>query len=59
MSALCQKRTYAPQQTVSLFNQFVGAGVALLERLALTLVQNLGIAAERIHDCGRNEFDTR
>src|SRR5262252_5976533 len=37
-----------------LFNQFVGAGVALLGRLALTVAQNLGIAAERIHDCGRD-----
>src|SRR5262249_13570556 len=27
--------------------------------LALTVAQNLGIAAERIHDCGRDEFDTR
>src|SRR5262245_51889292 len=46
-------------QTASLFNQFVGAGVALLGRLALTVAQNLGIAAERIHDDGRDEFDTR
>jgi hypothetical protein len=38
---------------------FVGAGVALLGRLALTVTQNLGIAAEPIHDCGRDEFDTR
>jgi hypothetical protein len=36
-----------------------GAGVALLGRLALTVAQNLGIAVERIHDCGRDEFDTR
>src|SRR5262245_61057357 len=28
-------------------------------RLAPTVAQNLGIAAERIHDCGRDEFDTR
>jgi len=35
------------------------AGIALLGRLALTVAQNLGIAAERIHDCGRDEFDTR
>src|SRR5262249_50395633 len=28
-------------------------------RLALTVAQNLGIAAERIHDYGRDEFDTR
>jgi hypothetical protein len=34
------------------------AGVVLLGRLALTFAQNLGIAAERIHDCGRDEFDT-
>jgi hypothetical protein len=32
---------------------------ALLGRLALTVAQNLGIAAEPIHDCGRDEFDTR
>ena len=36
-----------------------GAGVALLGRLALTVAQNLGIAAERTHDYGRDEFDTR
>jgi hypothetical protein len=36
-----------------------GAGVALLGRLALTVAQNLGIAAERIHDCGGDKFDTR
>src|SRR5262249_20471271 len=36
-----------------------GAGVALLGRLALTVAQDLGIAAEPIHDCGRDEFDTR
>jgi len=35
------------------------AGVALLGRLALTVAQNLGIVAERIHDCGTDEFDTR
>ena len=44
-------------QTASLFT-VRGAGVALLGRLALTVAQNLGIAAERIHDCGRDEFDT-
>jgi hypothetical protein len=55
----CQEWTHALQQTASLFNQFVGAGVALLGRLALTVAQNLGIAAERIHDCGRDKFDTR
>jgi hypothetical protein len=54
-----QERTHALQQTPSQFNQFVGAGVALLGRLALTVTQNLGIAAEPIHDCGRDEFDTR
>src|SRR5262249_16349253 len=36
-----------------------GAGVALLGSLALTVAQNLGIAAERIHDCGKDEFDAR
>src|SRR5215467_13409654 len=50
-------RTHAPQQTASLFT-VRGAGVALLGRLALTVAQNLGIAADRIHDCGRDEFDT-
>ena len=35
------------------------SGVALLGRLALTVAQNLGIAAERIHDYSRDEFDTR
>ena len=54
-----QERIRALQQAASLFNQFVGAGVALLGKLALTVAQNLGIAAERIHDCGRDEFDTR
>ena len=57
--AMGQQETRALQQTASLFNQFVGAGVALLGRLALTVAQNLGIAAERIHDYGRDEFDTR
>jgi len=56
MSVKAIKRTHALQQTASLF-QFLGAGVALLGRLALTVAQNLGIAAERIHDCGRDEFD--
>ena len=56
MSALGQERTHALQQTASLFT-VRGAGVALLGRLALTVAQNLGIAAERIHDCGRDEFD--
>jgi hypothetical protein len=59
--SLGQERTHALQQTASLFNQFnqfVGAGVAL-GRLALTVAQKLGIAAEPIHDCGRDEFDTR
>ena len=59
MARRVKERTHALQQTTSLFNQFVGAGVALLGRLALTVAQNLGIAAERIHDCGRGEFDTR
>ena len=59
MARRAKERTNALQQTASLFNQFVGAGVALLGRLALTVAQNLGIAAERIHDCGRDEFDTR
>jgi hypothetical protein len=54
-----QERTHALQQTASLFNQFVGSGVALLGRLKLTGAQNLGIAAEPIHDCGGDEFDTR
>ena len=58
-SAKGQERTHALQQTASQFNQVVGAGVALLGRLALTVAQNLGIAAEPIHDCGRDEFDTR
>src|SRR5215813_415882 len=32
--------------------------VALFGRLALTVAQNLGAAAEPIHDYGRDEFDT-
>src|SRR5262249_43991998 len=38
-------------QTASLFNRVIGAGVALLARLALTVVEYPGIAAEPIHDC--------
>jgi len=59
MAGMCQEWTHALQQTASLFNQFVGVGVVLLGRLTLTVAQNLGIAAERIHDCGRDAFDTR
>src|SRR5262249_4096070 len=40
-------------------HRYSARGVALLGRLALTVAQNLGIVAERIHDCGRDEFDTR
>jgi hypothetical protein len=54
-----QQKRPALQQTASLIQSVRRAGVALLGRLALTVAQNLGIAAERIHDYGRDEFDTR
>jgi len=43
---------------VNRLSRMKNAGVALLGRLALTVAQNLGIAAERIQDYGRDEFDT-